>query len=483
MAGRMERQPRKTVRFQIEKNFFRRLFLGNYLIECLLPHIYKFYFKDEDETVRNYFAGVLYRADARDYLVSEIQRLNRISGNRIPRLTGSITIPTVLFFLRAVFPRYEILKSPEQPIRINPDFSMLDMLEHNRELVDIVQNSDRTVELDALSDDARNLIIQALHTLRIYTFLPDDDGNDPLILNALTIFQREMMEMTDECCTGSINSQTLIYLNNALFEGRHREPFFTNINDNARYVIAPRFLSVRDLINVSHRTNMLAFYNDMADAARSNSYSGNYRSKTLTKTRINEETGEEEEYTEIEWINAPARTYCNTFLFDMIFRHFGLEIRNRVFGDRTYAQQANDMFVFFVGNPYMERIAVGNLNDDILKIQALADAGDIVIMAFRNDTGGSGHVAFVGPRRLTVSSVPPRNAAERHSPNQRDNLNALSGFDPGPGTAVPPSHLPILVHAGTYSGVTTVTLGTTGWRNERATLLQDAVRFYRVRME
>jgi hypothetical protein len=45
------------------------------------------------------------------------------------------------------------------------------------------------------------------------------------------------------------------------------------------------------------------------------------------------------------------------------------------------------------------------------------------------------------------------------------------------------NRLPVIVQAGTYSGVTSIALGTTGWWREdkRKESLRDSIRFYKVR--
>jgi hypothetical protein len=41
---------------------------------------------------------------------------------------------------------------------------------------------------------------------------------------------------------------------------------------------------------------------------------------------------------------------------------------------------------------------------------------------------------------------------------------------------------PVIVHAGTYSGVTPISLGTNNWASEKIKLLRNFIRFYRVRI-
>jgi hypothetical protein len=111
------------------------------------------------------------------------------------------------------------------------------------------------------------------------------------------------------------------------------------------------------------------------------------------------------------------------------------------------------------------------------KIQDMANAGEIVILAFRNNQG-SGHVAFAAPKLQTfrLESKGPKNATDTVNIRDPDREN-------NPGTNVPATHLPILVQAGSRSGVVDMGQGVGRWTAEKVTHLNNAVRFYRIRVE
>jgi hypothetical protein len=85
----------------------------------------------------------------------------------------------------------------------------------------------------------------------------------------------------------------------------------------------------------------------------------------------------------------------------------------------------------------------------------------------------SGHIAFVGNSNLTLFSDPP---IERYQ-NRK-------------GTSLGSDFLPVLVQAGTYTGVTSIVYGTSNWLLEgrhgdyastRDYLLAEKLYFYRIK--
>jgi len=210
--------------------------------------------------------------------------------------------------------------------------------------------------------------------------------------------------------------------------------------------------------------DILAFYQDLGKTAQSDKYIGKFTGETVSKDGK-------------EW--EKSDTFCNFFLRDMIGEHFGVELRDKIFGVQPI-QRANDIADTFAGNTdVLERVQVRTDSDeisreDLAKIQAMADNGELVLVAFKNTNGLSGHLAFVGHSELTLSIKAPVNSQADHEAilsNDGEKASDVSGISL------------VIVHAGTYSGVTGISLGTNGWNNEetRKTLLENSIRFYRVK--
>jgi len=161
-----------------------------------------------------------------------------------------------------------------------------------------------------------------------------------------------------------------------------------------------------------------------------------------------------------EGITRSTTTYCNLFARHIITTYFG-EYFSNIFPSRN--QRANDMFTGFLSNENMERLDVDDWGLD--GIQRLANEGELIIMSYYNDNG-PGHIGFVANSNLTLNTLPEINALQETS-----------------GTRLPSDQL-VIFHAGTYTGITSITYATNGWNAEgiREHNLRNNLYFYRVRI-
>jgi hypothetical protein len=219
------------------------------------------------------------------------------------------------------------------------------------------------------------------------------------------------------------------------------------------------YVTVAD--NITNYKDILAFYEALGATARNDIYVGKY---TGEKIVVN---GKEYDKND---------TFCNIFLYEMIKNHFGEELVKIIIP--TWPQRANDLCDTFAGNTNLERMEVrtdteANTNIDLRYIQNKADEGELIIVAFKVTGGTSGHVAFVGPSGLTINARTPLDAEDRYiNPHQNEIAS----------TVINDISL-VIVHAGTYSGVTGISRGTNGWSDlaTRNSLLENSIRFYRVK--
>jgi hypothetical protein len=151
---------------------------------------------------------------------------------------------------------------------------------------------------------------------------------------------------------------------------------------------------------------------------------------------------------------------CNTYVRSMIMQEYGSDVYNLIFQGKD--ENTNAMFDSFRNNPNLERLDPQVYS--ISAIQNMADSGNLILMIYKNLTpGASGHIAFVGNSKLTMSTVPAINGLEGRTGSQ----------------VLGPDQL-VLVQAGTYTGNTLINYGTNGWRipEERASLLMNNLYFY-----
>jgi hypothetical protein len=153
----------------------------------------------------------------------------------------------------------------------------------------------------------------------------------------------------------------------------------------------------------------------------------------------------------------------------MVLQRYGQEVYDKIFQGKY--ENTNAMFDSFKTNPNMERINTKNMEE----IQRMADQGQLILLIYQNPKPpDSGHIAFVGNSNLTLFSDNP---IEWQQGKKGTDLNASK-------------YWPILVQAGTYTGVTSVNFGTNGWlaksedrryNTHRDYLLEEKLYFYRVK--
>ena len=132
---------------------------------------------------------------------------------------------------------------------------------------------------------------------------------------------------------------------------------------------------------------------------------------------------------------------CTSFVADTLDEHFGRDTFLRVFP--TGVKGAKDTFLEWMENPNLIRLHPKDYS--ISDIQDLADSGYLVLMAYYYPEN-AGHVAFVGQSDLKLFTFP-----------------AIRGLEGKPGTQMHSSYFPVMVQAGTYTGITSMVYATNGW--------------------
>ena len=164
---------------------------------------------------------------------------------------------------------------------------------------------------------------------------------------------------------------------------------------------------------------------------------------------------------------------CNNYVGDSIKSKFREDIYNKVFPDGV--STANNMFDQFKGNPNLKVIDTNKYTVD--DIQAMADKGVLIIMAFKNpNPKESGHLAFVAHSKVRMMSSPK---------NYKGTNLPQSGFGEEQSFK---SAYPILSQAGEVTGNVTAAWGIPGWNDDskvddleyRKYLLKNYVCFYTV---
>jgi hypothetical protein len=149
---------------------------------------------------------------------------------------------------------------------------------------------------------------------------------------------------------------------------------------------------------------------------------------------------------------------CTRFVADMLQEHFDRDLYSIVFPDGV--KGANATFLDWAQNDWLVRLDPDRYSID--DIQELVNDGYLILMAYYY-AEIAGHVAFVGNRNLELFTIPP--------------LPALEGKS---GSALDATWLPVMVQAGTYTGITSMVYATNGWlRNDN--FGSGVVRYYAVR--
>ena len=142
----------------------------------------------------------------------------------------------------------------------------------------------------------------------------------------------------------------------------------------------------------------------------------------------------------------------------MLKRHLGRDVFQRVFPDGI--KGSNETFVDWTRNSSLIRLTPEEYT--IADIQKLADDGYLILMAYYYPKI-AGHVAFIGHNKLKLFTIPP--------------ITDLEGTQ---GSRLSPAYLPVVVQAGTYTGITSMVYATNGWlRNDN--FGRGIVRYYAVK--
>jgi hypothetical protein len=153
-------------------------------------------------------------------------------------------------------------------------------------------------------------------------------------------------------------------------------------------------------------------------------------------------------------------TQCNRYVAYVLEEAFPEEVYTRVFPQGL--RGANQTFLDWAENPHLHRLHPEEFS--INEIQNLANKGYLILMAYYFP-GVAGHVAFVGSRDLQMFTIPP-----------------LKDFEGKTGLDLPGPYLPVMVQAGTYTGITTMVYATNGWLRDQ-NFEKGTVRYYLVSQE
>lgn len=153
------------------------------------------------------------------------------------------------------------------------------------------------------------------------------------------------------------------------------------------------------------------------------------------------------------------RTFCNKFVGDILANYFPRDTYGKVFPRGV--QDPNVIHNEWQNNPNL--VWLDPEHYTIPEIQGMANAGYLVLLSY---TWTYGHLAFVGHENMRISTVPA-------SPM----INGMMG------TEMDRVFLPVVVQAGTYTGVTSAGYASNGWIDYPGyPLFQNGtVRFYVVK--
>ena len=151
-------------------------------------------------------------------------------------------------------------------------------------------------------------------------------------------------------------------------------------------------------------------------------------------------------------------TKCGLFVYTMLLKQFGEPAQKKIFPDGL--KSANVMFEKFKENKYLEKIETTSMK----KIQDMADRGIMILISCKNDKG-PGHMAFVGHSDLTIHTIP-------ETPLQGQVIGERGE-----------EWWPVVVQAGTFTGVTSMVYATNEWTRKRDELLGNSIHFYAIKKE
>lgn len=136
-----------------------------------------------------------------------------------------------------------------------------------------------------------------------------------------------------------------------------------------------------------------------------------------------------------------GRTQCNIFMGDILIKYFGEDVFNSIFPDGM--KRPNILYEDWKTNKNLVRLQASEYS--IEKIQQMANGNYLIIMAYQYDKG-PGHVAFVGNEKLKLRTIPP--------------VKNLEGKN---GSELKTSWLPVMIQAGTYTGITSMVYASNSW--------------------
>jgi len=151
-------------------------------------------------------------------------------------------------------------------------------------------------------------------------------------------------------------------------------------------------------------------------------------------------------------------TQCTQYLAYVLERAFPKEVHSKIFPRGL--RGANQTFLDWAENRYLARLHPENFT--VPDIQNLANQGYLILMAYYFP-GVAGHVAFVGSRNLRMFTIPP-----------------LADYEGKTGHELTDPFLPVMIQAGTYTGITTMVYATNGWLRDN-NFEKGTVRYYLVR--
>jgi hypothetical protein len=153
-------------------------------------------------------------------------------------------------------------------------------------------------------------------------------------------------------------------------------------------------------------------------------------------------------------------TQCNVFVGDTLEKYLGPEVFARVFPDGVKGPDV--MYREWQESPNLRRLSPSDTS--LERVQELADSGYVVLLAYFNKNGKS-HLAFVGNSRLVMFTLPK--------------IKKLEGKKI---TDMEASWLPVVVQAGTYTGVTSVAYASNSWLDAAIPLYESGiVMFYLIK--
>jgi hypothetical protein len=202
---------------------------GSYAIETIIDGVLEHYINDEAGSIKDLWEKnqIGSNINLRNNLIGTIQKLNDMQpGEEIQKSKETILIPKNIDFFRMAFPRYELLE--DGPDKISTRIGVLDKLNYNDSLEAIVRGDPSPEKIDNAEKEEIN---RALNSFMIHSSTDQmkHDLSNPAVTEGIEIFQKEYMEtnwVNKESKRGEICKETLLAMNQALFDGWKRALYF-----------------------------------------------------------------------------------------------------------------------------------------------------------------------------------------------------------------------------------------------------------------